>query len=468
MTVIMHQPASQTTGSTMPDQGSSAYVFLLCAVAALGGLLFGFDTAIINGALDYLKIHFHIQAGTFAEGFLVASAIVGCIPGVLISGPLSDRFGRKNVLIISAILYLISSIGSAIPPSVAVFYLFRFIGGMGVGAASMASPLYIAEVAPARVRGTLVALNQLTIITGILMSYIICFFLKDVHGALQNWQWMLGSAAAPSLFFLAAMFFLPESPRWLTEKGREAQAMAILARVGGRASAEAQMVEIKDALDHDRSDSTSGSVWQLFQPGLRLALMIGVVLAVLQQITGINTVIYYSTTTFKDAGMGEGAALLGSVGVGVVNFIMTLIAMALVEKVGRRPLMIYGPLAMGLSLALLGLAFKHHWLSAILLFTFTYVAAFAVSIGPVLWVVISEIFPTRIRGRAMSFSIVALWIACYLVAFTLPKMFELIGKSGTAWFYAAMCAVMVVFDALFVPETKGRTLEQIEKHWTRP
>ena len=451
------------------EKGSIVYVMLVCMVAALGGLLFGYDTGVINGAIGPLKAHFVLDANW--AGWATGCALVGCAIGAAIAGVLSDWLGRKKVLILSAILFLISAVGTALPKNITTFIIYRIIGGLGVGAASMSSPMYIAEISPARIRGRMVSVNQFAIVTGFLVVYFVNYFIALQGDQMWNqesgWRWMFGSEALPALLLLVLLFFVPESPRWLTKQNRSNEALEILTRVDGAEYAKTELLEIKDAITHE-----SGSLKQLFQPGMKIVLVIGIVLAVLQQVTGINVFLYFGTEIFKKMGSDTNAALLQTVVVGTVNLTFTIIAIWMVDRLGRKPLMMIGSVGMGLSLLGMGLAAYYQktdlW---ILLFILGYIACFALSVGPVTWVILSEIFPTRIRGRAMAIATVCLWVANYLVSQTFPMMEEnnwLLEKFHHAfpfWLYGIFCVVLVTFVWRFVPETKGKTLEEIEKHW---
>ena len=451
------------------DKGSLTYVFLICAVAALGGLLFGYDTGVINGAIGPLKAYFLLNPK--AEGWAMGCALLGCAIGAALAGVLSDRLGRKRVLILSAVLFFISAVGTALPKSITQFIIFRIIGGIGVGAASITSPMYIAEISPARIRGRMVSVNQFAIVTGFLVVYFVNYFIALQGDQAWNqqigWRWMFGSEALPAVLLLVCLFFVPESPRWLTKQGRGDEALGILARVDGADYAKAELAEIKDAIDHE-----SGSLGQLFRPGMRIVLVMGIVLAVLQQITGINVFLYFGTEIFKKMGAGTNAALLQTVIVGAVNLSFTIIAIWTVDRLGRRPLMMIGSAGMGISLLAMGLAAyfgrTELW---ILLFILSYIACFALSVGPVTWVILSEIFPTRIRGRAMAIATVCLWVANYIISQTFPMMegnkwlLEKFHHAFPFWLYGVFCVVLLVFVSRFVPETKGKSLEEIEKHW---
>jgi len=447
--------------------GSLGYVYLLASVAALGGLLFGYDTAVIAGAIDFLEVHFSLS--DWSKGWAVSNVLVGCMIGAAIAGTLSDRFGRKRVLLLSAVLFAVSAIGSALPRSLTEFVVARMLGGFGVGMASMLSPLYIAEVAPARIRGRLVSLNQIAIITGMLIVSIVNWKIAAPDDPSWNittgWRWMFASETLPAMVFLLLLLIVPESPRWLVKQGREGEAQAILTRLGGHERAECEMKEIRETIAME-----GGSFWELFRPGIRVALVIAVVLAILQQVTGINAVLYYAPGIFASSGAEVSAtrALLQTVALQLVNLMFTLVAIRVVDRAGRKPLLLITSAAMGISLVLLGGAFHlqlaPRWIFA---FTLAYVASFAVAMGPVVWVVLSEIFPTRTRGRAMGVATVTLWIACFAVSQTVPWMFKHVGHPTTFWVYAAMCVVAFVFTAGFVPETKGKTLEEIERGWMR-
>jgi SP family xylose:H+ symportor-like MFS transporter len=451
------------------ERGSIVYVMVVCMVAALGGLLFGYDTGVINGAIGPLKAHFVLDASW--AGWATGCALVGCAIGAAIAGVLSDWLGRKKVLILSAILFFISAVGTALPKNITTFIIYRIIGGLGVGAASMSSPMYIAEISPARIRGRMVSVNQFAIVTGFLVVYFVNYFIALQGDQMWNqesgWRWMFGSEALPALLLLVLLFFVPESPRWLTKQNRSEEALEILTRVNGAEYAKTELLEIKDAIAHE-----SGSLKQLFQPGMKIVLVIGIVLAVLQQVTGINVFLYFGTEIFKKMGSETNAALLQTVVVGAVNLTFTIVAIWMVDRLGRKPLMMIGSVGMGLSLLGMGLmAYVQKTDLWVLLFILGYIACFALSVGPVTWVILSEIFPTRIRGRAMAIATVCLWVANYVVSQTFPMMEEnnwLLAKFHHAfpfWLYGIFCVVLVIFVWRFVPETKGKTLEEIEKHW---
>ena len=444
----------------------TVYVYLLAFVAALGGLLFGYDTAVISGAIGFMEEQFSL--GEIQKGWVASCALLGCILGAAGAGVLSDALGRKRVLLLSAVLFTVSALGAALPSNVTQFAVARILGGLGIGMASMVSPLYIAEVAPARIRGRMVSLNQLAIVSGMVVVYYVNSLIANLGDNAWNvavgWRWMFASGALPAVLFFILLFLVPESPRWLTERGREAEALAVLERVGGPEAAAAQMQEIRLVLGQE-----SGSLGQLLEPGMRAPLVIALALAVLQQVTGINIVLYYAPEIFKTAGVQATQAIGDTVTVGVVNMLFTLVAIWTVDKLGRKPLLLIGSVGMGVSLALLGGAFAMEqpggpW---VLLCVLGYVAAFAMAMGPVVWVIMAEIFPTQIRGRAMSIATVCLWTACYGVSQTFPWMLKRWGGPLTFWFYAVMCLVAILFVVFAVPETKGKTLEEIERGWLK-
>ncbi len=457
----------QVPFSTSRDEHQGSYVLLLTLVAALGGLLFGYDTAVISGAIGFLKEHF--QLDSHSEGWAASCALVGCIFGASVAGILSDWRGRRWVLFLSAILFTVSAIGAAIPANLTQFTAARFLGGFGIGAASMLSPLYIAEVAPAHIRGRLVSINQFAIILGMLVVYLANSAVArmgvliggDEWNVAYGWRWMFASGVLPAVVFLGLLFLVPESPRWLVKMGRREEALSILTRIGGVTHAEAELASIQQTV-HQKSLPLG----ELLRPELRPVLLVGVVLAVLQQITGINVVLYFAPEIFKSAGLKATQAIDQTVAVGVVNLAFTLVAIWLVDHAGRKPLLLIASAGMGLSLAFLGRAFVIEAFEgpAVLLSVLCYVASFAIAMGPVVWVVLAEIFPTAIRGTAMSIATVCLWISCFLVSQFFPWMLENLG--GKSFFvYAVICAIAFLFVLVFVPETKGRTLEEIEREW---
>ena len=441
------------------------YVYLVAFVATVGGLLFGYDTGVISGTIGFLETRFAL--GPSAKGWAASCALIGCIVGAAFAGALSDRLGRKRVLMVCAALFTVSAIASAVPRNLTELVIARVIGGLGVGAASMLSPLYISEIAPARIRGRLVSLNQLAIVSGFLVVYFVNAFVQSTGDEAWNvalgWRWMFGSETAPAVLFIVLLFFVPESPRWLIKQGRDQEALNVLARVGGSEQAQAQAEEIREAITFE-----GGSILQVLGPGMRVALIIGVVLAVLQQVTGINAILYYAPEVFKSAGATTNTAFLNTVGVGAINVAFTFVAIFTVDRLGRKALLMLGVTSMGVFLFLVGSAFQHGSFGTwVLVCILGYVASFALSMGPVVWVVMSEIFPTRIRGRAMAIATVCLWCACYLVSQTFPMLVDSLGEAKTFYAYGVMCAVTLLFVWRVLPETKGKTLEEIEQGWRK-
>ncbi|OME82893.1 arabinose-proton symporter [Paenibacillus sp. FSL A5-0031] len=448
------------------EQVSMKFVTLVSIVSALGGLLFGFDTAVVSGAVGFMEDRFDLSK--LQVGWAVSSLIIGCIVGAAMSGILGDRFGRKKVLIAAATLFIISSIGSAVPDTFSAFIVARIIGGIGIGITSTLCPLYNAEIAPAKYRGRLVALNQLAIVTGIFLTYFVNLWISgsgdEAWGIASAWRWMFGVGAIPGLLFLILLFFVPESPRWLIKQGRAAAALPILLRIHGEELAKKEVIDIKHSFEQE-----SGSIRQLFSPGLRIALIVGVGLAVLQQVTGINAVMYYAPEIFKATGAGTNASLIQTILVGFINLLFTLVALWLIDKVGRKALLLVGSASMSICLIVIGIAFQtgHAAGPLVLIFILLYVASFAISLGPVVWVIMSEIFPNRIRGKATAIAAMALWAADYLVSQSFPPMLSSAGPAATFWIYGGMALLAFLFTWRVVPETKGKSLEEIEALWAK-
>lgn len=455
--------------SSQDSTGSTRYTMLVTIVAALGGLLFGYDTAVIAGAIGSLQTHFGLDAAM--KGWAASSALLGCVIGVSFAGIVADRMGRKKTLVLSALLLLVSAVGTAIPDQFWAFVVYRMIGGIGVGIASMASPMYIAEITPGRIRGRMVSINQFAIVTGMLVIYFVNYFIAlqgdETWNITTGWRWMFGSEALPATVFLALLFVVPESPRWLVEKGHRDKASAILAKVGGMAFAQTEVQSIEATLEQEVE-----SLAQLFRTGWRKVMILGIALAILQQVTGINVFLYYAPEIFKQLGSGTDAALLQTIVVGAVNLSFTIVAIRTVDRWGRKPLMISGSIGMGLSLVAMGIAAQLGVVSLwVLLFILAYIACFALSVGPVTWVLLSEIYPTRIRGRALSVATFFLWGANFVVSQTFPMMDEnpaLVGQFNHGfpfYVYALFCLALVLTVWKGVPETKGHSLEEIEKSW---
>lgn len=435
---------------------NNRYVVFISFISALGGLLFGFDISVISGALPFITPYFHLT--DWGKGFAVSSLYLGCMAGCLAAGALSARFGRKPGLMIAAVLFGLSSVGVAMTHHLFWFVLFRIVAGLGVGMASMLSPMYIAEVSPAAVRGRMVSINQLTIVIGILATYYLNYLLAQ-QGA-EAWRWMFAAGAAPSLLFLAGMLLVPESPRFLAVKGREAQSRAVLTRIGGSDYAAATLSEIQRTAAPERQ----ASGWsEMLRKGTIGVVVIGIVLAVFQQFCGINVVFFYAPDIFARTGASVSSQLLQTVAVGAVNLVFTLVAMWLVERVGRRGLMLFGSLALAACYVVIGYLMRGEGHSALLLtFILLAIASYAVSLAPVTWVLISEIFPNRIRSEGVSVATLFLWLACYILTLTFPVIMKRMGGYAAFWIYAGVCVLGWLFVRYRVPETRGKTLEALE------
>jgi SP family arabinose:H+ symporter-like MFS transporter len=451
----------------MSSSQASSVRFILFAtgVTAIGGFLFGYDTAVINGANSYLKEHLSLTPTQ--EGLAGASAILGCIPGAMFAGSLSDRFGRRKMLFLCAALYAVSGLLSAVPRTFDQFLWARIISGLGIGASSMICPVYIAEIAPERSRGRLGTLFQLGIVSGIFITLFVNKLIQGMGDEQWNvttgWRWMLGLEAVPALIFIGLLMGVPESPRWLAQKGREAEARAILTRVDSADQAERELAAMR-AL----SGREAGGFAELFHGPFRRPLLIAVGLAACSQFCGINAIIYYSSKIFETAGAGKSAAFTSSVWVGLINFAFTFVAIAFVDWAGRRPLLLIGTAVQCVTLGLIGWMF-HTGQGGLplLLCVVGFIAAFAMAMGPLTWLICSEIFPNRIRGRAMSVAGFTIWVSCYVVALAFPIMNDspAIGPALTFWGYAAVSLFSFFFALAFIPETKGRALEAIEAGW---
>jgi SP family arabinose:H+ symporter-like MFS transporter len=457
------QQAVQQIGKTM-EKPNMLFVTLVSIVAALGGVLFGFDTAVISGALGFLEQRF--QLNEVQLGWAVSCFLIGCIAGAGFSGMLSDKFGRKKVLIGAAIVFMIGTVCSAIPDTFSGYVIARIVGGIGIGITSALSPLYNAEIAPAKYRGRLVALNQLAIVTGIFLVYFVNMWIigqgDDAWQVSTAWRWMFGVGAIPGLVFLVLLFFVPESPRWLIKKGKPEAALRILLKVHGEDLAKQEVLDIKRVSKQE----SSSSFRDLFSPGIRIALFVGVALAALQQVTGINAIMYYAPVIFKEAGMGENASLIQTIAVGFVNLLFTILSLWLVDKVGRKVLLLIGTTSMMICLSVIGYAFYTHTSGPlVLIFVLLYVAAFAVSLGAVLWVILSEIFPSRVRGKAVAIGTMTHWVADYAISQSFPPLLRTIGPASTFWIFAFMALIAVIFTWRMIPETKGKSLEELESLW---
>jgi sugar porter (SP) family MFS transporter len=450
---------------------------VISIVAAMGGLLFGYDWIVISGTDLFYEAHFHLTS-SLQVGWAKSSALLGCLIGAVVSGALSDRFGRKRLLALSALLFAVSSVATGLAGSFGVFVFWRVVGGAAIGLASNLSPMYIAEVAPAPSRGRLVSLNQLTIVIGILLAQFINWRIGSLHPLPERptadqiaaswsgqigWRWMFGVTAVPSLLFLVGMFIVPESPRWLAKNGKPAQARAILGKIGGADYAGAALADIQATLVNEIQQV---NFRDLLEPKLKRMVFLGIALAVLQQWCGINVIFYYAKDVFQDSGFKVADILINIVFIGSVNLLATLVALRTVDRWGRRPLMLFGYAGLTALFVVMGLCFALntrgvHMLAIVL----AAIACYAMSLAPITWVLIAEIFPNRIRGAAMSVAVTSLWIACFVLTETFPVLREQLGPAVTFWIYAAICLFGFLLFKSNLPETKGKTLEQIEKEW---
>jgi len=473
---------------THMEKRNFTYLIGIIFVATLGGLLFGYDTAVISGTVSSLEYFFVLPFGLEESaansrlGFVVSSALIGCIIGGITAGYISQTLGRKYGLVLAAFLFLISAIGSAIPEFlilpigqadhtfIYIFIIYRIIGGVGVGLASMLSPLYIAEIAPADIRGKLVSLNQFAIIFGMLVVYFVNYYISlqgdDSWLNTIGWRYMFGSEIIPATLFLIFLFFVPDTPRSLMIKQKEESAFAVLSRINGVARAKEIVEEIKTSLNKTESG-------KLFSFGA-LVIVLGILLSVFQQFVGINVVLYYAPEIFKNMGSGTNSALLQTIIVGVINLSFTVVAILSVDKFGRKPLLIIGAIGMSIAMFALGTAFFLDKLGVLaLVFMLLYVASFAVSWGPVVWVMLSEMFPNKIRGKAMSIAVAAQWISNYIVSWTFPMMdkntylTEAFHHGFSYWVYGAMSAIAAIIVWKYIPETKEKTLEDLESIWRK-
>jgi SP family xylose:H+ symportor-like MFS transporter len=450
------------------------YVLVVALVAALGGLLFGYDWVVIGGAKPFYEQYFGLHSAALV-GWANSCALLGCLIGSIFSGGMSDWLGRKRMLILAAVLFTISSLLTGLATSFVMFVVWRIAGGVAIGVASNVSPVYIAEISPAQWRGRLVALNQLTIVVGILAAQIVNWliadrvpanatpdFIRNSWNGQYGWRWMFAAVAVPSVIFFLCSLFVPESPRWLVKKAKDNAARRFLARVGGEVYADEALAEIRQMAGGDGESRVRISML-MHRPVFR-ALTIGVILAVLQQWSGINIIFNYAEEIYRHAGYGVNDVLFNIVITGSVNLLFTFIALGFVDKIGRRPLLLLGCAGIGISHALIGLVYRMGMTGLpVLLLTLCTIGCYAMSLAPITWVLISEIFPNRVRGVAVSISVSALWIASFLLTYTFPIISEVFGSAGTFWLYAAICFAGFLFIRRRVPETKGKTLEQIER-----
>ena len=456
-------------------QYNMRFLWLICLVAAMGGLLFGYDWVVIGGAKPFYEPFFGISESPVWQGLAMSSALVGCLFGALISGALTDRFGRKRLLILAGFLFTLSAIGTAKAWGFWSFNIFRWIGGVGIGLASNLSPMYIAEVSPAAMRGRFVSINQLTIVIGILAAQLVNWqiaeavpdeatvaFIRESWNGQVGWRWMFGAETVPASLFFLLMFFVPESPRWLVKYGRDSEALHTLSRVGGTAHAEGELADIKATLA--REEIARVNFRDLVEPRLAKIIGLGVFLAVFQQWCGINVIFNYAQEVFQAAGYEVGELMLSIVITGIVNLVFTFVAIFTVDRFGRRILMLIGAGGLAGLYAILGMGYYQQSTGIhMLILVVAAIACYSMSLAPVTWVVIAEIFPNRIRGAAMSIAVFSLWVGCTVLTFTFPFLKRSLGAHGTFWLYGAICVVGFVVILRKLPETKGKSLEAIER-----
>lgn len=456
---------------------NKTYLFAISMVSAMGGLLFGYDWVVIGGAKPFYERFFDMTASANLQAWAMSCALIGCVVGAVLSGAISDKFGRKKPLLLAALLFTIASLGTGLAGSYLVFVLFRMVGGIGIGLASALSPMYIAEVAPSHLRGRLVSLNQMTIVIGILAAQVVNLliaenvptgasdaFIRASWNGQMGWRWMFFACGVPAAAFFLLAFTLPESPRWLVKAGKQDKAFPTLNKIGGTEYAHEELSNIQATLN-DVSEKVDFKT--LFQPKFRVVLLIGIVIAVFQQWCGINTVFNYAEEIFTAAGYGVSDTLFNIVITGTVNLVFTLVAMFTVDKWGRKKLMVFGSVGLALTYILLGSAFYFQLKGvAVLTLVVLAIAIYAMSLAPITWVILSEIFPNRVRGAAMALATFALWVACFILTYTFPLLNKGLGAAGTFWVYAGICLLGFLFILVKLPETKGKTLEAIEKELT--
>lgn len=452
------------------------YVWVISLVAAMGGLLFGYDWVVVGGAKAFYEPFFGLDTPAL-QGWGVSSALVGCLAGAMLSGVLTDRFGRKRLLIVAGLMFTLSAIGTGLAWNFTWFNVFRILGGIGIGLASNLSPMYIAEISPAKFRGKFVSINQLTIVIGVLAAQVVNWLISMYEvlpddattdtilsswNGQYGWRWMFAAETVPAFLFFLLMFFVPESPRWHIKNGQSSLAERILSKIGGQDYAKEEVADIQNTIS--TQEIARVNFRDLLEPKLKKVIMIGVVLAVFQQWCGINTIFYYASDIFKAAGYDVKGIMLNIVITGTVMLLFTFIAIGTVDKFGRKILMLMGAAGLSMTYALVGYSFYSGNTGFIVVFlTILAIAFYSFSLAPITWVLLSEIFPNRIRGAAMSISVSALWIGCFTLSYFFPMLNENLGSDKTFWLYGLICAAGFVFILLALPETKGKSLEQIER-----
>lgn len=453
---------------------TDVFLFLIALISAMGGFLFGYDWVVIGGAKPFYEQFMQIADSPALQGWAMSSALLGCLVGALCAGKLSDRFGRKPLLIVSAGLFICTALGTGASDSFLGFNIYRLIGGFAIGIASNLSPMYIAEIAPARLRGRFVAINQLTVVLGILSAQIVNWLIaepvapdataemiRESWNGQMGWRYMFWAMTIPAALFFIFSFFLPESPRWLATVGRKPEALDVFTRMGGPDYARAEM-EAMEAIS--RTEVKQGGFGQLLHPSMRKILLIGVVMAVLQQWCGINVIFNYAQEIFMAAGYGVSDVLMNIVVTGITNVIFTILAMFVVDRWGRKSLTLLGAFGLAVIYAFMGAAYYFHLTGVLLLvIVVVAIACYAMTLATTMWVIISEIFPNRVRGVAMSVCTFALWAACFILTYTFPMLNTSLGAAGTFWLYGLICLAGGLFVWRNLPETKGKSLEELEK-----
>lgn len=466
------------------QQYNRAFIYFICLVSAMGGLLFGYDWVVIGGAKPFYELFFGISESPVMQGIAMSTALVGCLVGAMVAGALADRYGRKPLLITAAVLFTVSALATGAFSDFTLFNIARFIGGVGIGVASALSPMYIAEISPSEVRGRLVSLNQMTIVLGILAAQIVNWQLAEPIPAgytdgdilaswngQMGWRWMFWAETLPAACFLVLAFFIPESPRWqgslpqpLREEGSR-KAFATLFKIGGEAYAERELAAIEASVSSEQQNQ--GGLRDLFTHRYAAVLVLGVVVAVFQQWCGTNVIFNYAQEIFQSAGYSVGDVLFNIVITGVANVVFTIVALYTVDRLGRRSLMLFGAAGLGLIYLTLGTCYYLHVTGFFMVvLVVAAIAVYAMTLGPVTWVLLSEIFPNRVRGVAMATCTFALWTGCCTLTFSFPSLNASLGSSGTFWIYSAICICGFLFFLRRCPETKGKSLEQLEQELT--
>jgi sugar porter (SP) family MFS transporter len=437
------------------------YLILVCLVGSTGGFLFGFDTSVISGVIEYISSPHVFNLEGINKGWTVSCILIGCMIGCVLAGPLSSRFGRRKTLLLTALVFLVSSLGCAWSNQLSVFVTFRIVAGIAVGAASMLAPIYIAELSPPKHRGKLVSFNLFAIFLGQSAAFYSNYFFRNIGGD-DNWRWMMAVMAVPSFLLFVSLLFVPESPRWLIEKHQNEPALKILTRINGTTEANREFKEIRESVGKE----AKGKFVDCFRRGMFGILMVGILLAVFQQVTGINVVMYYAPSIFKSAGFGNDSALLQTALMGMVNLTFSVVSMFFVDRIGRKPLMVIGSIGMSIAMTLLALTFisGHARGSFVLICIMGYLAAFGFSLGPVVWVLIAELFPNRVRSYAVAIATFMLWGANFIVSLTFPYLLNNL-KGYSFFIYGSMCLLCLVFVWKYLRETKGKSLEEIEREF---